>query len=489
MPAKIVECVPNFSEGRDAAKIKAITDAIAGRAGRNALARRSRPRRQPHGRHLHRLAGSGRRGGVSGHRQGGRADRHARARTASIPAWARPTSAPSCPSRASRWTSAPRSPARSAAASATSLASASTSTRPPPTDPKRKNLADIRRGEYEGLEEKLKHDFWQPDCGPAVFNPRSGATVIGAREFLIAYNINLNTRDKSAAAAIAAQLRESGRAGQPGEFKFCKAIGWYVEEYGRAQISMNLTNYRVTPPHVVLERARQLAAARGLAVTGSELVGMIPYAALLEAGKFYLAQQGRSADIPIADILETAVAAMGLRDVRPFDVHSESHRPAGETRRRTDFNPFRACLAAPRTECKLPLLRRSKPAHHRKSQIAAQPVPSLISIRNRPGEMPCRAISARPPDARRRIGQATSVVVLAIGNSRQSSCGNTQRRSANVASTSPACDDTRMAACCVGRSTRWSNSARIVFKASRTARKSTTHWQSSSGPNTSAATW
>lgn len=191
------------------------------------------------------------------------------------------------------------------------------------SDPRRKNLADIRRGEYEGLEAKLEHDHWRPDCGPTVFNPRAGATVIGAREFLIAYNINLNTGDKSAAGAIAAQLRESGRGGRPGEFKFCKAIGWYVEEFGCAQVSMNLTNYHVTPAHLVLERARQLAADRGLAVTGSELVGMIPYGALLEAGKFYLAAQNRSAEIPIVDILECAVDAMGLRDVRPFDIREK----------------------------------------------------------------------------------------------------------------------------------------------------------------------
>ena len=108
-----------------------------------------------------------------------------------------------------------------------------------------------------------------------------------------------------------------------GEFKFCKAIGWYVEEYARAQISMNLTNYHVTPPHVVLERARQLAADRGLEVTGSELIGMIPYVALLEAGKYYLARQGRSFDIPAIEILETAIEAMGLRDVRPFDVREK----------------------------------------------------------------------------------------------------------------------------------------------------------------------
>ena len=191
------------------------------------------------------------------------------------------------------------------------------------SNPRRKNLADVRRGQYEGLPEKLNDGCWQPDCGPAHFNPRSGATVIGAREFLIAFNINLNTCDKSAAADIAAKLRETGRAGRPGEFKFCKAIGWYVEEYGRAQISMNLTNYHVTPPHLVLERARQLAADRGLAVTGSELIGMIPYAALLDAGKFYLARQGRSPHLPTAEILETAVLSMGLRDVQPFDVREK----------------------------------------------------------------------------------------------------------------------------------------------------------------------
>ncbi len=257
------------------------------------------------------------------------------------------------------------------------------------SDPSRKNLADVRRGEYEGLAEKLSDGFWTPDCGPAIHNLRSGATIIGAREFLIALNVTLNTRDKAAAADIAYQLRERGRVarrrspspfyadGEPlvyaenhypcgncefvgltlqsteqhcraahgyelrqlaahaipsypkvigqnvrraGEFKFCKAIGWYVEEYARAQVSMNLTNYHVTPPQLVLERARQLAADRGLAVTGSELIGMIPYAALLDAGKFYLARNGRSADVPPAEIVEFAVEAMGLRDVRPFDV-------------------------------------------------------------------------------------------------------------------------------------------------------------------------
>lgn len=193
----------------------------------------------------------------------------------------------------------------------------------------RKNLANIRHGEYEGLAEKLNDLRWKPDCGPAVFQPKTGATVIGAREFLIAYNITLNTKDKKAAADIAAELRESGRVtrtatGQlvrrAGEFKACKAIGWYIKEYGRAQISLNLTDYRQTPPHVVFERAKQFAADRGLAVTGSEVIGMIPYAALLEAGKYYLRRDGRSVRVSSLDILQAAVDALGLNDVQPFDI-------------------------------------------------------------------------------------------------------------------------------------------------------------------------
>ena len=257
------------------------------------------------------------------------------------------------------------------------------------TTPERENLANIRKGEYEGLAEKLRDPRWSPDFGPAVFNPQSGATVIGAREFLIAYNITLNTRDKHAATDIALELREKGRAARArtaspyyqqgdllyyeenrypcgncdfigktfaetelhcraahgyelrelatetiadfarvigqkvpraGKFKFCKAIGWYADAYQRAQISINLTNYRVTPPHVVLEEARRLAAERGLVVTGSEIVGLIPYAALLEAGEYYLRRQGRSPHVPTADILETAVFSLGLNDVQPFDI-------------------------------------------------------------------------------------------------------------------------------------------------------------------------
>ncbi len=253
--------------------------------------------------------------------------------------------------------------------------------------PDRKNLATIRHGEYEGLKKKLNDAHWKPDFGPAKFNPSAGATAIGAREFLIAYNITLNTRETQYAMDIAFELREKGRSARknvsdsiymrgdllkyrenhypcgdcdfvgksmketadhcqekhqydvyellrshdtdpdnphgrsvktPGIFKHCKAIGWYVEEFGRAQISINLTNYRITPPHLVLEKARELAAQRGLVVTGSEVVGLIPYQAMVQAGRFYLERQGRSTGVPVKDIIEMAVHSMGLNDVTPF---------------------------------------------------------------------------------------------------------------------------------------------------------------------------
>jgi len=322
LPAKIVECVPNFSEGRDAAKIKAITDAVEAVPGAKLL-------------HVDPGADANRTvvTFIGTPEAVAEAAFQAIAKAAELidmrgqhgehPRLGATDVCPFVPIEDVTLADCAEIAHRVGRRVGDELGIAVYFYEAASANPKRSNLADIRRGEYEGLAEKLKDDFWRPDCGPASFNPRSGATVIGAREFLIAYNINLNTRDKSAAAAIAAELREKGHAARTGAFKFCKAIGWYVAEFGRAQISMNLTNYRVTPPHVVLERARQLAAERGLAVTGSELVGMIPYAALLEAGKFYLAQQGRSPDVPIADVLETAVNAMGLRDVRPFDVQQK----------------------------------------------------------------------------------------------------------------------------------------------------------------------
>jgi glutamate formiminotransferase/formiminotetrahydrofolate cyclodeaminase len=258
--------------------------------------------------------------------------------------------------------------------------------------PERKNLADVRRGEYEGLEQKLQDPHWRPDFGSTAFNAKSGATIIGAREFLVAYNITLNSGDKNHATDIAFALREKGRvartgrikpfynkgdilfykegeypcgtcghtaksqqeifdhcqathgynlaqllkandldptklAGQkvhiPGKFNYCKAIGWYVDEFKRAQISINLTNYKVTPPHATLDEARRLATERGLVVTGSEIVGLVPFQALYESGKHYLRAQSRSTGIPTIDVLRTAAFSMGLSDVVPFEIEKK----------------------------------------------------------------------------------------------------------------------------------------------------------------------
>ncbi|NOZ03227.1 MAG: glutamate formimidoyltransferase [FCB group bacterium] len=254
--------------------------------------------------------------------------------------------------------------------------------------PERKNLARIREGEYEGLEKKLRDPEWRPDFGPAEFNPRSGATVMGAREFLIAYNINLNTKDKRLATDIAFEIREKGRtvriphpesnnyldgsiiryregkypcsfcdhiAGsvtaliahheqkhdfdirsyweeigysedqlpgkpvkRPGKFKHVKAIGWYIDTFKRAQISINFTNYKVSTIHDVFDKVCELAVTRGVRVTGSELVGLIPLKALLMAGRHYLNKQQRTTGIPEKELVEVAVQSLGLNDVTPF---------------------------------------------------------------------------------------------------------------------------------------------------------------------------
>jgi glutamate formiminotransferase / formiminotetrahydrofolate cyclodeaminase len=259
--------------------------------------------------------------------------------------------------------------------------------------PERRNLAVVRRGEYEGLEEKLKDPEWAPDYGPARFSPTFGALITGAREFLVAYNVTLNSRDKAHATDIAFELREKGRVARRGQtspfyssgkelryaadrfpcgncdfdapsfeelvshcqiehgyalghllslngidasrgvigqkvyraglFRHCKAIGWYVDAYKRAQLSINLTDYTVTSPMDVLEAARGLATARGLVVTGSEIVGLVPFQALFQAGQAYLGKQGRSPFVPVPDVLETAVFSMGLADVAPFEIEKK----------------------------------------------------------------------------------------------------------------------------------------------------------------------
>jgi glutamate formiminotransferase/formiminotetrahydrofolate cyclodeaminase len=257
------------------------------------------------------------------------------------------------------------------------------------TRPERRNLSNVRSGEYEGLEAKLADPDWAPDFGPSELNPMAGATAVGAREFLIAYNINLNTTDRRYATEIAYELRERGRwkrAGnidpfyykgevvrfpedgthpcgncdftggsfedlaehyreahggdlaeryasipidpespsgpvfKDGRFRFLKGLGWVIEEYNRAQISLNLTNYKVSPPHEVLEAAREEARKRGIVITGSEIVGVIPYEAMKWAAHSYLRGMRRSSGLPVPDLMETAVQSMGLREVSTFEV-------------------------------------------------------------------------------------------------------------------------------------------------------------------------
>jgi glutamate formiminotransferase/formiminotetrahydrofolate cyclodeaminase len=193
---------------------------------------------------------------------------------------------------------------------------------------KRRNLASCRSGEYEGLEKKLADPAWKPDFGPAKMNIRSGATAVGARDFLVAFNVNLNTTSIRRANAIAFDVREKGRTvtnekgeqiNVPGTLKSVKAIGWYIEEYGIAQISMNLTNISVTPVHIAFDEVCRKADARGVRVTGSELVGLIPLKSILDAGRYFLAKQQRSAGISDNELIKIAVKSMGLNDIHPFN--------------------------------------------------------------------------------------------------------------------------------------------------------------------------
>jgi glutamate formiminotransferase/formiminotetrahydrofolate cyclodeaminase len=196
----------------------------------------------------------------------------------------------------------------------------------------RRSLAAVRSGEYEGLADRED----PPDFGPDEFNPRAGATAIGAREFLIAYNVDLNTRDRRLAHQVAQAVRELGTprrdaAGKiikgedgktvfdPGRFKECKAVGWYIEEYDRAQVSINLTDYHITPMQDVFDACREEAAERGMRVTGSEIVGLVPRQALLAAGDHYLEAQGKTTGVPEADRIHSAVLSLGLDELGPFD--------------------------------------------------------------------------------------------------------------------------------------------------------------------------
>ena len=194
-------------------------------------------------------------------------------------------------------------------------------------NPDRKNLSIIRAGEYEGFSKKILLSEWAPDFGKAIFNAKSGATVIGARDFLVAYNINLNTTSTRRANAIAFDVRESGRKiqnekgeeiVQPGTLKSVKAIGWFIEEYGVAQISMNLTNVNITPIHIAFDEVCKKANERGVRVTGSELVGLIPLKSLLDAGRYFLEKQQRSVGVSEKEIIHIAVKSLGLDELSEF---------------------------------------------------------------------------------------------------------------------------------------------------------------------------
>jgi len=202
----------------------------------------------------------------------------------------------------------------------------------------RRNLASVRSGEYEGLKEKLSKEEWKPDFGPASFVPRTGALAVGARDFLVAYNINLNTTSTRRANAIAFDVRERGRSKRegnpltgkivkdelgkpvmiPGSLKEVKAIGWYIEEYGVAQISMNLTNISVTPVHIAFDEVNRKAEARGIRVSGSEMVGLVPLNAMLDAGRYFLKKQKRSLGVSDSELIKIAVKSMGLDELGPF---------------------------------------------------------------------------------------------------------------------------------------------------------------------------
>lgn len=196
------------------------------------------------------------------------------------------------------------------------------------TAPHRRNLASVRAGEYEGITEKIRLQEWKPDFGPTRFNERSGNVAIGARNFLVAYNVNLNTTSVRRANSVAFDVREAGRKFknekgeeviQPGACKAVKGIGWYIPEYGIAQVSMNLTDINVTPVHVAFDECVKSAAARGMRVTGSELIGLIPLRSMLDAGKYFLQKQRRSAGVSEAELIKMAIKSMGLNELSAFE--------------------------------------------------------------------------------------------------------------------------------------------------------------------------
>ena len=390
MSRKLVECVPNISEGRDAAKIKQVTDAIAAVAGvqvldvdpgadtnRTVISFVGEPEAVLEGafRCISEAAKV-----IDMTRQHGA---HPRMGATDV--------VPFVPVEGLSMEDCAELARRLGARVASELAIPVYLYEAAASKPERRNLAEVRRGEYEGLAKKLRDPQWAPDFA-APYNPGAGATIIGAREFLVAFNVTLNSADKAHATDIAFELREKGRVARRGRVKpyyqagelivyaegsfpcgncdftgtsfpdtvdhcadahgydlpalmrlndvdpanpvgqkvrrrglysHCKAIGWVVDTYRRAQISVNLTDYQQTAPHTVLEAARRLAAERGLVVTGSEIVGLVPFQCLLASGKHYLQAMGKSTGVPTSDILQTAVFSMGLGDVAPFEVEKK----------------------------------------------------------------------------------------------------------------------------------------------------------------------
>ncbi|MBK9795860.1 MAG: glutamate formimidoyltransferase [Holophagaceae bacterium] len=390
MSRKLVECVPNISEGRDAAKIKQVTDAIAAVPGvqvldvdpgadtnRTVITLVGAPEAVLEG--AFRCIAEAAKVIDMSHHHGA----HPRMGATDV--------VPFVPVEGVSMEDCAELARRLGARVAKELGIPVYLYEAAASVPGRRNLAEVRRGEYEGLQKKLQDPHWAPDFA-APFNARAGATIIGAREFLVAYNVTLNSADKAHATDIAFELREKGRVARRGRvkpyyqagelvfyaegsfpcgnceftgasfrstvdhcatshgydlpalmrlndvdpanpvgqkvrrrglFSHCKAIGWYVDTYRRAQISVNLTDYKATAPHTVLESARSLAAERGLVVTGSEIVGLVPFQCLLASGRYYLKAMGKSTGVPTGDILQTAVFSMGLADVAPFEIEKK----------------------------------------------------------------------------------------------------------------------------------------------------------------------
>jgi glutamate formiminotransferase/formiminotetrahydrofolate cyclodeaminase len=331
----VVECVPNFSEGRDKKKIDAIADAIRGAAGVKLL---DVDPGADTNRTVYTFVGAPR-AVLEAALAGARAAREVIDMAAHSGAHPRIGALDVCP-----FVPVSGISIEECAQLAREFGERLASELGVPvylyekaaSSPARVSLADIRSGEYEGLEAKLRDPAWKPDFGPACFDARWGATVAGAREFLIAYNVNLNTRDKKLANDIALSIREGGRlaknpdgsqaldaAGNPlrlaGRLKAVRAIGWYIEQYRCAQVSINLLDYGATPLWEVFETVREEADKRGLFVTGSELVGLIPLKALADCGRHFLAKMGKSPALPDAELVEVAKRTLGLESVGQFD--------------------------------------------------------------------------------------------------------------------------------------------------------------------------